>query len=105
VADRGFSIDELGPRSFRLTGSLDVPSGGMLTELLDVLSRTEGDITLDVREVTFMDSGGLRALLQACMDLGDGGEVRLVNPSSQVRRLLGLTGAERSCPNLRVVEA
>jgi anti-anti-sigma factor len=105
VADRGFAIDELGPRSFRLTGALDVPSGGMLHELLDVLSRTEGDITLDVGQVTFMDSGGLRALIQACMDLGDRGEVRLVNPSSQVRRLLGLTGAERSCPNLRVVQA
>jgi anti-anti-sigma factor len=105
VADRGFAIDELGPRSFRLTGSLDVPSGGMLTELLDVLSRTEGDITLDLAGVTFMDSGGLRALIQACMDLGDRGEVRLVNPSRQVSRLLGLTGAERSCPNLRVVQA
>jgi anti-anti-sigma factor len=105
VADRGFAIDELGPRSFRLEGSLDVPSGGMLTELLDVLSRTEGDITLDLQRVTFMDSGGLRAVLQACMDLGDRGEVRLVNPSSQVRRLLGLTGAERSCANLRVIQA
>jgi anti-anti-sigma factor len=105
VADRGFAIDELGPRSFRLTGSLDVPSAGMLHELLDALSRTEGDIILDVAGVTFMDSGGLRALIQACMDLGDRGEVRLVNPSSQVRRLLGLTGAERNCPNLRVVRA
>jgi anti-anti-sigma factor len=105
VAEAAFGIEEVDPRSFRITGALDVPSGGMLHELLDELSRTEGDITLDLAGVTFMDSGGLRAVLQACSDLGDRGEVHLVRPSSQVRRLLQMTGAERSCANLRVLDA
>jgi anti-anti-sigma factor len=94
VGEAAFDIEELDPRSFRITGSLDVPSGGMLHELLDHLAG-----------VTFMDSGGLRAVLQACTDLGDRGEVLLVDPSDQVRRLLEITGVEASCPNLRVVEA
>jgi anti-anti-sigma factor len=103
VAEAAFEIEELDPRSFRITGSLDVPSGGMLHELLDELSRSPGNITLHVAGVTFMDSGGLRAVLQACTDLGDRGEVVLVDPSDQVRRLLETTGVEASCPNLRVV--
>ena len=105
MGEAAFDIEELDPRSFRITGSLDVPSGGMLHELLDHLSRTPGNITLDLAGVTFMDSGGLRAVLQACTDLGDRGEVLLVDPSDQVRRLLEITGVEASCPNLRVVEA
>jgi anti-anti-sigma factor len=105
VPEEPFAIEELDERSFRLSGSLDVPTGGMLTELLDMLSRSEGDITLDMSEVTFMDSGGLRALIQACMDLGAKGDLRVVNPSGQVRHLLGLTKVEGGCPNLRVVEA
>ena len=105
MAESAFDIEELDPRSFRITGSLDVPSSGMLHELLDELSRSPGNITLDLAGVTFMDSGGLRAVLQACTDLGDRGEVRLVAPSDQVRRLLETTGVEASCSNLSVVKA
>jgi anti-anti-sigma factor len=105
VPEGSFAIEELDQRSFRLTGSLDVPSGGMLHELLDMLSRTEGDITLDMSGVTFMDSGGLRALIQACMDLGSKGELRVLNPNGQIRRLFDLTKVEGGCPNLRVLEA
>ena len=100
-----FGIEALdGPRSYRLIGSLDVPSAGSLHELLDELCRTPGDITLDLSGVTFMDSGGLRALIQTCMGLGEAGVVRIVNPSGQVRRLLELTGVEREIGNFRVVD-
>jgi anti-anti-sigma factor len=104
VREEPFRIEELAPRSFRVTGSFDVPSAGSFHEVLDLLSREAGDITLDLSGVTFMDSGGLRAVLQACSDLGERGDVRLVNPSDQVSRLLHITGVDRSCPNLEVVE-
>jgi anti-sigma B factor antagonist len=103
VPGERFGIEEVGPRALRVTGSLDVPSAGSLHEVLDLLSREPGDITLDVAGVTYMDSGGLRAVIQACMDLGDRGEFLLLDPSDQVRRLLDTTGVEASCPNLRVV--
>jgi anti-anti-sigma regulatory factor len=51
-----------------------------------------------------MDSGGLRAVIQACMDLGDRGVLRLVNPSGQVRKLLDTTGVVATCTNLRVLD-
>jgi anti-anti-sigma factor len=104
VAEEPFEIEELGPRALRVTGSLDVPSAGSLHEVLDLLSREPGDITLDVSGVTYMDSGGLRAVIQACMDLGDRGVLRLVNPSGQVRQLLDMTGVVASCTNLRVLD-
>jgi anti-anti-sigma factor len=105
VPEALFGIEEIGSRAFRVSGSLDVPSAGSLHEVLDLLSREPGDIILDLSGVTYMDSGGLRAVIQACMDLGDRGELRLLNPSGQVRRLLDTTGVEGTCRNLRVVEA
>jgi anti-sigma B factor antagonist len=105
VAQSGFEVEPLSePRSFRLTGSLDVPSAGHLTELLDELVREEGDVRLDLTGVTFMDSSGLRALIQASMDLGDRGKIRLRHPNEQIRRLLQMSGAQDSLANL-VIEA
>jgi anti-anti-sigma factor len=104
VDDPAFSIEPLdGPRAYRITGSFDVPSAGSLHELLDELCRTPGDLTLDLSNVTFMDSGGLRAIIQACLGLGQSGVVRLVNPSAQVRQLLEQTGVEHGIENLVVV--
>jgi anti-anti-sigma factor len=103
VAEPRFAIEALDrPRAYRISGPLDIPSAGGLHELLDDLSRTPGDITLDLSGVTFMDSGGLRALIQACMGLGRTGSVRVVNPSEQVRRLLELSGVEENVDNLVV---
>lgn len=106
MADRpAFRIEPMEvPRSYRLIGSLDVPSAGGLSDLFDELCRTAGDVTLDLSAVTFMDSGALRAIIQTCFGLGQTGVVRLVNPSDQVRRLIELAGVERQMPNLVVVE-
>ena len=52
-------------------------------------------MVLDLGEVSFIDSSGLRALLigrDAVVSAG--GEFELVNPSTVVRRLLQITGLE-----------
>ncbi|MGH2656043.1 MAG: STAS domain-containing protein [Actinomycetota bacterium] len=103
MTDPPFAIEPLGrPRAYRVSGPLDVPSAGGLHELFDELCRTSGDITLDLSGVTYMDSGGLRAVIQACMGLGRAGSVRIVDPSNQVRRLLELSGVEANVDNLVV---
>lgn len=103
MAEPRFAIEALDrPRAYRISGSLDVPSAGGLHELLDELCRTPGDISLDLSGVTFMDSGGLRAVIQACMGLGRTGSVRIVKPSEQVRLLLELSGVEANVENLVV---
>lgn len=100
-----FRIEALGePRSFRISGSFGMASASSLHDLLDEVCRTPGDVALDLSGVTFMDSGGLRAILQACTALGDRGAVRVVNPGRQVRDLFRITGVERAMPNLVVVE-
>lgn len=105
MAEPSFRIEPLdAPRAYRVVGTFDVPSAGGISDLLDEICRTPGDITLDLSGVTFLDSGGLRALLQACLGLGETGVLRLVNPSGQVRQLLDLTGVLKSTPNLQVVD-
>jgi anti-sigma B factor antagonist len=106
MSERGFGIEPLeGARTYKLAGALDLPSHMALTELMEELVRSPGDITLDVSEVTFMDSSGLRVILDACRDLADRGAVRLVNPAGQVKKLLRLTGAPDAIPNLEVVRS
>jgi anti-sigma B factor antagonist len=105
MAELGFAIEPLPqPRSFRITGALDVPSAGHFTELLDELVRENGDVLLDLSGVTFMDSSGLRSVIQAGMDLGDRGRIRLRHPNAQVRRLLEVSGAGGSLANIVVEE-
>jgi anti-anti-sigma factor len=105
VDEAPFRLEPLDqPRTFRVSGSFSMASAGSLHEVLDELCTTPGDVTLDVSGVTFMDSGGLRAILQACSGLVERGAVRLVNPSGQVQELLRLTGVERAIPNLVVVK-
>lgn len=101
-----FVIEPLdAPRSFRLRGTFGVASAGNLHELLDEVCRTRGDLSLDLSGVTFMDSVGLRAIIQACMGLADKGTVRIVNPAGQVRRLLQMSGIQAKIGNLVIVEA
>ena len=59
-------------------------------------------LILDLSEVHFMDSSGLRAIVQIQRELSesDGGIV-LFDPTAQVRRILALTGLDR---HLRVAD-
>jgi anti-sigma B factor antagonist len=105
MTDATLSIEPLeGERAYRLTGPLDLPSHMALTELMEELVRSPGDITLDVSALTFMDSSGLRVVLDACRDLADRGSVRLVSPAGQVKKLLRLTDAPGAVPNLEVID-
>jgi anti-sigma B factor antagonist len=104
--DRAFGIQPVdGERAYKLAGPLDLSSHMALTELVEELVRSPGDITFDLSEVTFMDSSGLRVILDACRDLADQGSVRLVNPVGQVEKLLRLTDAPNALPNLEVVRS
>jgi anti-anti-sigma factor len=71
----------------RPVGELDVSTAGLL---LIMLSRFEEDAhVIDLGEVTFMDSSGLRALLTAQRRYP---HLLFENPSESVRRILDITG-------------
>jgi anti-anti-sigma factor len=78
----------------RLAGELDLMSCGALSDRLSGLAPTPRTV-LDMSDVTFMDSTGLRALWlfqQLCE--GDGSHLVLQSPSTPVLRVLELTGMQ-----------
>jgi anti-anti-sigma factor len=76
---------------FRLHGELDMATADDLSQLLKVAVLECRPVVLDFSEVSFMDSSGLRALLEAA-GLTDGdGSVVVLNPSAQVRRVLDIS--------------
>ena len=77
-----------------LTGELDAHSSRALSDRIDGL-RTSGrrTIAVDLAEVGFVDSSGLRVLIRAHRDLEEGhGSFRLRGASPAFSRLAEITG-------------
>jgi anti-anti-sigma factor len=93
---------EEGATVIAIAGELDLASAPQLEEELE-RAQSEGPVTLDLRELEFMDSTGLSILVRAHQAAeASGHRLLLVQGPPQVQRLLSLTGvAER----LNVVDA
>ena len=76
---------------FRLEGELDMATADDLSQLLKVAVLECRPLVLDFSGVSFMDSSGLRALLEAAGQTEEGGSVIVLNPSLQVRRVLDIS--------------
>ncbi len=77
----------------QVEGEMDVQ---VIPMLADLLRSDATHIVLDLHEVTFMDVQGLGSMVDTRRRVLDaGGCVRLVAPSSSVRRLLTMTGCDR----------
>ncbi len=77
-----------------VSGELDLAAAGSLEEELDrVLEAGPPVIVVDLKELDFIDSTGLSVLVRAHQRAQESGlELGLVNPGTQVERLLSLTG-------------
>jgi anti-anti-sigma factor len=77
-----------------VSGELDLASGPELEEVLDRHWDPPTELLLiDLREVEFMDSTGLSIIVKAHQKFADAGRrLALVRGTSQVQRLLDLTG-------------
>ena len=74
-------------RGLRLVGELDISSVGDLTDALTSMSG-DGDLTLELSELEFIDSSGLHAILQYAGSLNGGGDhLTLASPSAMTRRV------------------
>jgi anti-anti-sigma factor len=83
---RPFSIEMSGDRMI-IRGEFDIAA---LQAFAVAASRLNGqDAVIDLSDVTFVDSCGMRALWQARRDHPS---IRYENPSDPVRRMLDLTG-------------
>jgi anti-sigma B factor antagonist len=76
---------------FRLKGELDMATAGDLSKVLRGASERADPMVLDLSEVSFMDSSGLRALLEAAGLLEEHRPIVLLDPSPQVRNLLDIS--------------
>jgi anti-sigma B factor antagonist len=76
-----------------LRGELDLASAaGLERELRGVTDDQRGRISIDLNELEFMDSAGLKILVQAQRNSSAGHSLVLVRASRQVRRLIELAG-------------
>ena len=92
------------PRTVRLIGELDASNA---EEFLDtLLSQLEGggDVVLNLAELTFIDSTGLRTFLRIATGLENTGKLLLDSPQRAVARTIELVGLEHA-PNIAVVGA
>lgn len=76
-----------------LAGELDPHTASTLQDVLDrVLADDSSSLLLDLTELKFIDSSGLRVLIDAHRTLSEGGRELVVrNPSSTARRLFEIT--------------
>jgi anti-anti-sigma factor len=83
VADLDFDLtvarDQRFGRRLTLRGELDLGTAGQLES---ALAEAQEPVLLDLRELTFMDSTGVRVLLEAAeRAAGDGWELRILAPA------------------------
>jgi anti-sigma B factor antagonist len=78
----------------KVSGEIDIQSSPVLDEQLRLaMDRGDTSLVVDLADVSFLDSTGLSVLvgaLQRCRAAG--GELRLVAPQANVRRVLEITG-------------
>ena len=86
-----------------LVGELDMATAEMLQQAIDGVQESEPLVVLDLQELQFIDSTGLRCVL-AALELckGRGQELAITPGSQQVQRLLSVTGV---AAHLRTIAA
>jgi anti-anti-sigma factor len=92
-------VEPTGPRSFRLIGELDISTEKAAEESLLPAVEDPADLHLDLSGLSFMDSTGIRLLLNLTERAS--GAVRIHAPSAIVERILEVAGLDR-LPNLAV---
>ncbi len=77
-------------QGFKLDGELDLATAEDLGVVLGK-ARSDGPLILDFSGVSFMDSSGLRALLEAVRSRDGDGTLVILNPTPAVRRVFDIT--------------
>ena len=76
---------------WRLNGELDAHTATSLSQALNELPA--GDVIIDLAEVSFVDSSGLRVLLDATNRArAAGGDLVIFRPQASIRRLIEISG-------------
>ena len=90
------------PNTLVLSGELDMATVPVLEAALAEALTAKGELTLDMRGVTFVDSRGVRAFIAASSQRGGTGPLRLIDVHEHVRRVFEIMGVEE-CDGLVIV--
>lgn len=92
MADLGAQLDIVAiPRGWHLSGELDAHTATALAQAMSVLP--VGEVTVDLAGVSFVDSSGLRVLLDATNRANAaGGGLVITSPQASIRRLIEISG-------------
>lgn len=75
-----------------VVGEIDLAGGPLLDQVIASQEAAGTDVVIEMSEVTFVDSSGLRSLIAASQRAASAGRrVRLVAPSPVLVRLLDIT--------------
>jgi anti-anti-sigma factor len=91
------------PRGFRLIGEVDLSNQGEVSSLLAPEVALGGDITLDLSELVFMDSAGVRVLLEAARGLVGRGQLCVTGMRAGLRRTFDIMGVHQA-PGMMVMD-
>lgn len=83
------------PRSLKLIGDLDLATVEDAADALSADVIEDGDLTLDLSELRFVDSSGIHLLIQIARTLSGRGRLILAFPRDPVDRILDLTGVDK----------
>jgi anti-anti-sigma factor len=97
-------VERVGPRIFRLIGELDASNVGDVEAVLEEEIHRGGDLTVELSELTFVDSMGVGLLSKAAQRLTGRGSLILLSPDHSVRRVLELVALLR-LPNVKIIDA
>jgi anti-sigma B factor antagonist len=88
------------PVGIAVRGEIDLASAPSLSEAIaELIQRGYRDVALDLGAVEFMDSSGIKVLVEMRQRLQDaGGQLVIQAVSTPVRRVLAVTGLDRLIP-------
>ena len=92
------------PRTVRLIGELDASNAEEFLATLLPQLEGGGDLVLNLAQLSFVDSMGLRSLLRLARVLENTGKLLLDSPQRAVARTIELVGLEQA-PNIAIVGA
>jgi anti-anti-sigma factor len=103
MTDATVHVEELGNVALRVivAGEIDLANAGYVEQrILDAISNQLTEVTVDLREVEYIDSAGLRVLftLGTRLTTLQIGLVLLVSPESPIRRVIEVAGVTAAIP-------
>lgn len=91
------------PFGLRLSGEIDMATAPALEEALLTALAQGRPVTIDMRDVSFIDSSGLKTIVTAAAETAGSVPLTVKEPSPAVRRVLELFGTEQ-IPQIRVID-